>query len=156
MSLTEQIAKQLRDVHFGGNWVASSLKEHLADVTWEKATTSVYSLNSIAKLVFHMNYYLNAVLGMLETNELNAKHKYSLDVTPVESEEDWQQMLDKTWSDAERLAKLVGEMPEARLWETFFDEKYGSYYRNIHGVIEHCHYHLGQIVLIKKVLTGAR
>src|ERR671920_2146970 len=108
MSLTEQIAKQLRDVHFGGNWVASSLKEHLADVTWEKATTSVYSLNSIAKLVFHMNYYLNAVLGMLETNELNAKHKYSLDVTPVESEEDWQQMLDKTWSDAERLAKLVG------------------------------------------------
>jgi hypothetical protein len=29
-------------------------------------------------------------------------------------------------------------------------EKYGNYYRNIHGIIEHIHYHLGQIVLIEK------
>jgi hypothetical protein len=156
MSLTGQIAKLLRDVHFGGNWVASSLKEHLADVTWEQATTSVYALNSIATLVFHMNYYLNAVSGMLERNELTAKHKYSLEATPVTNEQDWQQMLDKTWADAEKFAKLIEQLPEEKLWETFFEDKYGNYYRNIHGVIEHCHYHLGQIVLIKKVLSGTR
>jgi hypothetical protein len=44
-------------------------------------------------------------------------------------------------------------LPESKLAETFSDEKYGNYYRNIHGIIEHTHYHLGQIVLIKKILS---
>jgi hypothetical protein len=30
--------------------------------------------------------------------------------------------------------------------------KYGNYFRNIAGVVEHTHYHLGQIALIKKLL----
>ena len=45
------------------------------------------------------------------------------------------------------------QLPETMLWETFADEKYGNYYRNIHGIIEHTHYHLGQIVLIKKIVS---
>jgi len=36
------------------------------------------------------------------------------------------------------------------------EEKYGNYYRNFHGIIEHCHYHLGQIVLIKKMLLSGK
>ena len=63
--------------------------------------------------------------------------------------------MDKTWTDAKNLTRLIEQMPESMLWETFCDEKYGNYYRNIHGVIEHIHYHLGQIVLIKKMLSLA-
>lgn len=43
-------------------------------------------------------------------------------------------------------------LDEAKLFEDFADPKYGNYYRNLHGIIEHTHYHLGQIVLIKKLL----
>jgi hypothetical protein len=65
--------------------------------------------------------------------------------------------LNKTWEEAENFATLIEQLPESRLWETFTDEKYGHYYRNIHGIIEHTHYHLGQIVLIKKLLAqGAK
>jgi hypothetical protein len=49
----------------------------------------------------------------------------------------------------------VEQLPEARLWDDFSNGKYGNYYRNITGIIEHLHYHLGQIVLIKKMLTAA-
>jgi hypothetical protein len=153
MSVTKQLAKQLRAVHFGGNWTDSYLKQHLADVTWQQAVAKVDSLNTIATLVYHMNYYLNAVLGPLENKPLSAKHAYSLNVPPINSTEEWQQMLEKMWADAERFATLVEQFPEDRLWETFFNEKYGNYYRNIQGVTEHCHYHLGQIVLIKKLLA---
>ena len=38
--------------------------------------------------------------------------------------------------------------------EGFVDEKYGTYLRNIDGMIEHAYYHLGQVVLIKKLLEG--
>ncbi|MFI5194390.1 MAG: DUF1572 domain-containing protein [Chitinophagales bacterium] len=152
MHLTEQIARQFRDVHFGGNWTASNLKQHLADVTWQQAITKVYSFNTISALVYHMNYYVSAVLKVLREETLDASDKYSFDHPPILSREDWEKLLDKTWTDAEDFATLIERLPESRLWEIFSDEKYGNYYRNIHGTIEHIHYHLGQIVLIKKII----
>jgi hypothetical protein len=153
MNLTAQIAKQFREVHFGGNWTSVNLKDNLADVTWQQATTQVYSFNTIAALVFHMNYFVSAVLKVLQEEPLDAHDKYSFDCPPIHSQEDWEKLLDKTWTDAENFASLVEQLPESKLGETFSDEKYGNYYTNLHGIIEHIHYHLGQIVLIKKILT---
>ncbi len=155
MNLTGQIAKQFRDVHFGGNWTASNLKENLADVTWQQATTKVYSLNTIATLVYHMGYYVNAVQKVLQGEPLNSSDKYSFDHPPILSQEDWEKLLDKTWTDAETFANSIEHFPENKLWEIFVDIKYGNYYRNIQGIIEHIHYHLGQIVLIKKIILQA-
>jgi hypothetical protein len=153
--LTAQIAKHFRDIHFGGNWTSVNLKDSLADVTWQYATTKLYSCNTIAALVYHINYYTSAVLKVLQGEALNANDKYSFDHPPVHSPEDWGKMLDKTWADAENFAILVAQLPESMLWENLSDKKYGNYYRNIHGIIEHSHYHLGQIVLIKKMLLQA-
>jgi hypothetical protein len=153
MNLTAQIAKHLRTVYFGGNWTSVNLKDALADVTWQQATTQVYSLNTIATLVYHTNYYISAVSKVLQGEPLNAKDKYSFDHPPIRSREDWKILLNKTWEDVENFASLIEQLPESRLEETFVDEKYGNYYRNLHGIIEHIHYHLGQIVLIKKVLS---
>jgi hypothetical protein len=155
VNLTAQITKHFRDVHFGGNWTSSNLKEALADVTWQQAITQVSSLNTIAALVYHINYYISAVAGVLQGEPLNARDKYSFDLPPIRSDEDWKQLLDKMWADAETFAGLIEQMPESKLGEVFVDEKYGTYYRNIHGIIEHTHYHLGQIVLIKKMLLQA-
>lgn len=155
MNLTAQIAKNFREVHFGGNWTSVNLKESLADVNWQQATIKLHSLNTIAALVFHINYYVSAVLKVLNGEPLDAKDKYSFDHPPIQSPEDWEKLLNKTWADAENFATGIERLPETKLWETFTDEKYGNYYRNIHGIIEHTHYHLGQIVLIKKILSTA-
>ncbi len=155
MNLAEQIAKLFRDVHYGGNWTSVNLKENLADLTWQQATTKVYSFNTIATLVYHMNYYVSAVLKVLQGEPLNASDKYSFDYPSILSQEDWDKLLDKTLTDAENFASLIEQLPESKLGETFSEEKYGNYYRNIHGIIEHIHYHLGQIVLIKKILLQA-
>ena len=153
MNLTNQIAKQFRDVHFGGNWTASNLKDQLADIDWKQATTRLYSFNTIATLVFHMNYYVSAVLKPLQGQPLNAHDKYSFDHPPIICQADWEKLLGKTWKDAENFANLVEQLPETKLWEDIADPEYGNYYRNIHGIIEHIHYHLGQIVLIKKIIV---
>lgn len=152
MSLSKQIATHFREIHFGGNWTSSNLKDHLADITWQQAITQVYSFNTIAALVFHINYFVSAVLKVLQGEALNAHDKYSFDHPPILSQEDWENFLNKVWMDAENFASLVEELPESKLYEIFAEEKYGTYYRNIHGIIEHAHYHLGQIVLIKKIL----
>ena len=153
MNTTEQIAKHAKEVHFGVNWTWSNLKDSLADVTWEQATTKIYSLNTIAALVYHMNYYVDAILKVVEGGPLDASDKYSFSCPPILSQGDWEKLLDKTWTDAEKFASLVSQLPESKLWEDFSGNKYGNYYRNLLGVIEHTHYHLGQIVVIKKILS---
>lgn len=152
MNPSAQIAKHLRQVYFGGNWTCSNLKDQLADVSWQQAVTKLHNLNTIVALVYHIGYYTSAILGVLEGWSLSAKDTYSFDHPPVHSREDWEKLLKKTWSDAETLADAIEKLPEQLLWKNFTDEKYGNYYRNIHGLIEHTHYHLGQIALIKKLL----
>jgi hypothetical protein len=152
MSFSSQIANHLRAVHFGGNWTSVNLKDTLSDISWQQATTKLDSLNTIAVLVYHMNYYVAAVTEVLEGRPLNAHDKFSFDLPPIQSEQDWQNLLNKTWKDAEHFASLIEQLPDEKLLEVFSEEKYGTYNRNLHGIIEHIHYHLGQIVLIKKLL----
>lgn len=152
MHTAKQIAKHFREVHFGGNWTTSNLKDNLKDISWTQATTQVYNLNSIATLTYHIHYYVHAVLDVLKGSSLNAKDEYSFNHPPIESQNDWEQFLNLVWTDAEQFANLVETLPEEIFEENFTDAKYGIYYRNLHGIIEHSHYHLGQIALIKKIL----
>lgn len=156
MTLSQQLAKHFREVFFGGNWTAVNLKDTLTAVTWEQATTKIQNLNTIAVLVFHIHYYVNAVLKVLQGGTLDAHDKFSFDLQPIQSEKEWQQLVNKTLSEAELFAGLVEKMNEEKLSENFADPKYGDYFRNILGIIEHTHYHLGQIVLIKKMLTETK
>jgi hypothetical protein len=152
MNLSAQIANHFRQVHSGRNWTSVNLKETLVDVSWQQATTKVYSFNTIVALVYHINYYVSTVLKVLQGGPLDAHDKYSFDHPPVQSKEDWEKLLAKTWADAENCANLIEQLPDSKLEEIFVDEKYGNYYRNFLGIIEHTHYHLGQIVLVKKLL----
>ncbi|RBQ03329.1 DUF1572 family protein [Pedobacter miscanthi] len=55
-------------------------------------------------------------------------------------------------TNATVFADAVEKMPDEKFDEVFVNEKYGSYLRNIEAVIEHSYYHLGQIVLIRKLI----
>lgn len=153
MDSIQQIAKHFRDVHFGGNWTTVNLKDTLSDVSWQQASTKVYDLNTIAVLVFHTNYYVTAVLKVLEGGVLEASDQLSFNAPAINSEADWQKLVDKALMEAERFALQIEGLKEEQLFEDFTDPKYGNYFRNLHGIIEHTHYHLGQIALIKKILA---
>ena len=86
---------------------------------------------------------------------MNARDKYSFDHPVVSSQTDWENLLTKTFSDAEILADLIELLSEDMLWQNFTDAKYGTYYRNLQGLIEHNHYHLGQIVILKKLINNS-
>jgi hypothetical protein len=153
MTLSTQTAKHLRDVYSGGNYTGVNLRNVLADVDLKKATTKVGSFNTILELVYHTNYYVTVVSKVLQGEPLNASDKFSFDHPQIQSEEEWKKFLDGFWADAEKFAVLIEQLPDNKFLEPFLDGKYGTYYRNIAGVIEHTHYHLGQIVLIKKLLS---
>ena len=152
MNTTQQLAKHCRDVHFGGNWTFVNLKDTLADITWQEATTQYQDSNTIAILLFHINYYINPVARVLQGEPLNASDKFSFDCPTINSQEEWEHLVQKALNEAEQFAKEIEKLEESKLFEVFSDEKYGNYFRNLFGIIEHTHYHLGQIALIKKMI----
>jgi len=151
-TISKQIASHFKQVFFGGNWTSVDFTAELKDVDWVMATTKVKDLNTIARLVFHVDYYIDVTIKVLEGGPLDAHDKFSFDCPEIKNEEDWEALRNKLFRDATTYAGLVEQLPDSKLEETFCLEKYGNYYRNIHGLIEHCHYHLGQIVLIKKFI----
>ena len=152
MTVAGQIAKHFRDVYFGGNWTSVNVKETLADISWQEATSKISDLNAIATLVFHINYYISPVLKVLQGGPLQASDKESFNLSPITSQNDWNSLVTKALNDAAQFADEIEKLDEEKLFKDFADVKYGNYYLNLHGIIEHTHYHLGQIVLIKKIL----
>ncbi len=152
MNTAHAIAHHIRTLHVGPNFTASDMKSQLSDVNVQKATASIGQHNTIAKLTFHVNYYVRAVLGVLKGGPLDAHDKFSFDAPPIQSEEDWQLLVKKVLADAEELADIVETLPEERFAADFADPKYGSLHRNLIGLIEHTYYHLGQIAILKRLI----
>lgn len=153
MKRTKIIADRFREVILNGTWIANTnFKDQISDLSWQQATTKIGSLNTIAALTFHINYYLAGVLNVLEGGPLDIRDKYSFDLPPITAQEDWDKLRQTMWDHAEKFARLVEAMPDQKLDEVFIDPKYGTYLRNIDGMIEHSYYHLGQVTLIKKMV----
>lgn len=153
MSRSQTIAARLREVLLNGRWIASTnYKEQLSSVNWQQSTIKIAGLNTIAALTFHINYYLDGLLRAFDTGVLDISDRYSFDAPAINSEADWNQLVQALLSNAEKFAVAVEQMEDSLFDQPFIDEKYGTFLRNIEGVIEHSYYHLGQVVLIKKMI----
>ncbi len=153
MENSNQLANRFREVLLNGKWIANTnFKDQLTTVTWEEATRKIGSLNTIAALAYHINYYIGGIVQVFEGGSLDIRDKYSFDLPEIKSKEDWEKLLHTMWDNSEKFASYVEAMPDEKLEAVFVDEKYGNYRRNIEGVIEHSYYHLGQISLLKKLI----
>ncbi|MFM9951579.1 MAG: DUF1572 domain-containing protein [Saprospiraceae bacterium] len=149
------LANRLREVLLNGKWIANTnFKEQILSIHWKQAIQKVDNLNTIAVLTFHINYYLGGLLNVFNGGNLEIRDKYSFDLPEIKNETDWTNLVNDFLQNAEKFAEKVEAMPDEIFDQPFVDEKYGSYLRNIEGVIEHSYYHLGQISLLKKMTPG--
>ena len=149
------IANRIREVLLDGHWIANTnFKEQILSVNWMQATQKVGNLNTIAALTFHISYYLKGLSDVFNGGKLEISDEFSFDVPEIQSEMDWNTLVDDFLSNSEKFVSLVEQLPDSLLDQPFVVEKYGSYLRNIEGAIEHSYYHLGQISLIKKLISG--
>ena len=154
MNRSQFIAKRLSEVYLDGHWVANTnYKEQLSSLHWQQATQQVGQLNTIALLTYHVYYYLRGLLQVLNGGALEIKDKYSFDMPPVTNDKEWLSLTTEFFSNAEKFVAAVAILPDEKMDEHFVDPKYGTGYRNLEAVVEHSYYHLGQISLIKKLLT---
>lgn len=154
MSGNKAIASRLREVYLNGRWIANTnYADQLKELDWQLAIKKVDHLNTIAVLTYHINYYLDGLLNAFDTGKLTISDKYSFDLPEIQSATEWQQLVTTFLNNAEKFATAVEQMDDRLFDQPFIEEKYGTYLRNIEGVLEHSYYHLGQIVLLKKMIS---
>lgn len=155
MESSQELAHRCRALFLNGTWIANTnYQKLLSDISRQQANQKISSLNTIARLTFHINYYTDGILQVFKGGSLDIKDKYSFDAPEMTSENDWNSLRAELLNNAEAIATHIEKMSEAELESTFVDEKYGSYRRNIEGLIEHSYYHLGQLSLIKKMINN--
>ncbi|QNL48301.1 DUF1572 domain-containing protein [Olivibacter sp. SDN3] len=151
MELSYELARRFREVVLNGTFIANTnYRDQLDGFDWKLATKELGDLNSIATLAQHIHYYVKGVKNAFKQGTLTISDKYSFDFPAITSSDQWEGFLSVFWNDSIEFAQIIEQMPEERLQEMFIDEKYGTYLLNIESMIEHCYYHLGQIVLLKK------
>lgn len=153
MKASEQIAGRVREVLLDGTWIANTnVRAQIEALDWRDAVRTDGTTNSIAALTFHIHYYVAGHLNVLRGGSLDIRDKLSFDMPPVQSADDWQQMVDVFIRDSEDYVKAIAELDDQTLEMSFTDPKYGTWRRNLEAIIEHSYYHLGQISLLRKKL----
>lgn len=153
-STNQELAQRLREVWLDGKWIANTnFKEQITSTNWKQAIQKVENLNTIAALTFHVNYYIRGLVTVFEGGALEIRDKYSFDVPRIASEADWQNLVNEFLGNAEKFIQHVEQMECSVLQKPFVKKEYGNYLRNIESQIEHGYYHLGQVVLIRKLMA---
>ncbi len=156
MTRSHQIAHRLRECILEGTWIANTnVKAQLQQTKWEVAEKKYGKLNTIAALAQHLHYYILGVRDAFENGELKISDKYSFDFAPMHSNDEWQDFQSRFYKDTAALTKIIEAMSDEELEGDFVDKKYGTNARNLEALIEHSYYHLGQIVMLAKILGDA-
>lgn len=157
MSITEAIAQHIIDVHEGENWTEVTIKETLSDVTVYEATkVPAFTPNNIAALLFHITFYSNIADERLKGNNPQIDEHNGFNVPALKTEDDWLKLKEDNLQAARKLAEAIRQTHEAKLFEPIVING-SSTYKTLHGIAEHAHYHLGQMMLIKKwIRSGSK
>lgn len=152
MTTAAHIAQHFREFYKGRNWTWVWFEDVIKDITWQEANQQMESFNTIAVLVYHMHYYVRLQSHVLNGGSMEGYDKDPFNAPPVRSAADWEAVLENVYAEGEAFALMIEKFSDEKLEEIFLEKRYGSIYRNLHGNIEHMHYHLGQIVLLKKMI----
>jgi len=153
MRILHLIAQHILEVYEGNNWTDVNIAGTIEDVSCQQAQQkTVASQNTIAALLHHLYYWNGIMMQRANGENPSIPAANGFDVDELKNENDWNDLKEKTHQSFIELANAVTNFPEEKLNETSPTGR-SSYYKNFQGIVEHAHYHLGQMVMIKRLLT---
>ena len=154
MRITDAIASHIRECFDGENWTSVNIVDTIKDLNWQQAQQrTAGSQNTIASLLHHLYYWNGIMRQRISGINPSVPDANGFDVNELRNENDWNELKEKARQSFIHLADAIKNLPEERLFETSPTGK-SSYYKNFQGIVEHAHYHLGQIVIIKKLINN--
>jgi len=150
MQTTKQLAADLEALQSGDSWLGYNAHEILEGISYKMAQCKAYeSGNTIWQIINHISFWRETVARRLMEHKGIEEEHDGLDAPAIVNHEQWEitkQQFDKAF---ELLKKAILDFDGAALFREAGNR--GSYYFNITGCIQHDAYHLGQVVILKKL-----
>lgn len=156
MYISEAIAQHILEVHFGNNWTDVNIRDVINDVTREEATKQTpASPNTIASILYHITFYNKIVLERLRGHRIEIDDANGFNLPPLNTDVAWEQLKLDNLQSAQELADEARKVTDDSLLQPILED-HSSKYKNLHGIAEHAHYHLGQIVILKNLIRNTK
>jgi uncharacterized damage-inducible protein DinB len=152
MKETQQITKLFEDLYDGDPWIDVTILGVLKNVSPQQAAKKIApGRNSIWQIVNHIISWRENVLLRVQGNVINTpNNNYFIEIADI-SETAWQQSLERLQNSQQQWITFLKHFDESDFDKIYPSNKM-SYYEHIHGIIQHDAYHLGQIVLLTKLV----
>ena|SRR6185437_5523463 len=159
MSEAKRIAELYRSVYEGDKngeaWHGVALKPLLTGVTADQASRAPKpGTHSILQLVLHIAYWEEVVLrrfnGEVVDAPLNTPDDWPSNRKPTDTE--WKAALTRLEKSHAALRKAIESSSDDKLNQMVPKRDHDNY-TLLHGIIDHCVYHSGQIAGVKKLIS---
>lgn len=149
---SKRISHLYQSIYNGNPWLDVTLIDTLKDLTAEQAYRKVNpNLNTIWEIVNHLIQWRRNILECVQGETITTPdHNYFVPVIDP-SEAAWYQSLQNLSKTQEQWNTFLDYFDDGDFEKIFVNNNH-TYYEHIHGLIQHDVYHLGQIVLLKKLL----
>lgn len=154
MKVTERISELFEDLYDGEPWLDVTLVGTLENISAEVAAKKINpQRNSVWEIVNHIISWRGNVFQRVQgITILSPADNYFLPVIN-QSDKAWQETLLGLKDSQEKWIAFLHGLDEADLEKTY-PVNHASYYKHIQGIIQHDAYHLGQIVLLCKIMEN--
>ena len=152
MSESIRISNLYQSIYNGNPWLEVTLAHTLENVTAEQANRKINpNLNTIWEIVNHLIQWRRNILRRVEGETvLTPDHNYFVPILDP-SEAAWEQSLQSLAKSQELWNAFFESFDDSDLAKIYVNNGH-TFYEHIHGIIQHDVYHLGQIVILKKLL----
>ncbi|HMQ79809.1 MAG TPA: DinB family protein [Ignavibacteria bacterium] len=151
MTNIQNINKLLKDHYNGVPWIDITIAGTLKTLTAKQAAIKIDGLNSVWQIVNHMISWRNALIARVKDKP--ARHpdnNFFWEVKDTTAKA-WKDTLKKFEKSQKEIIVFLGKQKDSHLEKISPASGY-SYYELVMAIIIHDTYHLGQIVLIKKMI----
>jgi uncharacterized damage-inducible protein DinB len=152
MKEAKRIKKLFEDLYDGSPWIDVTIMDTLKSISAQRAAKKIApGRNSVWQIVNHIIAWRENVLLRVQGNIIiTPNNNYFIEIDNV-SEAEWQKTLERLANSQDQWIRFLENFDESK-FETIYPSNKMSYYEHIHGILQHDAYHLGQIVLLSKLV----
>jgi uncharacterized damage-inducible protein DinB len=153
MEEVKRISKLISDLYDGNSWIDVTVNGTLKNISATLAFAHpVSNLNSIWEIVNHLVSWREVVIKRLNGEVIEGPTNNFFEPIKDNSEEAWLKTL-KRFDEVQQAWMEFMKGFDSNDLEIIYKNTKTTYYELILGILQHDAYHLGQIVLLKKLVN---
>ncbi len=148
----ERLIKLFKDHYNGSPWLDVTIVDTLKSVSAAQAARKIGNHNSIWQIVRHMIAWRHANLNRIQGAIHHAPANNYIGEITDSSEQAWKSELQALEESQKAILSYLLSGKDLG-FDAVYPPNSLTYYEHIQAILQHDAYHLGQIVLLKKLLS---